>query len=107
MVQLDEWLRVLCSLVNSSCGARSGWDWSGLWCDGCELKGSFLSCPQSGGMGDHFLLLLKPAEIATYVGISPQWAGIGYSFQLAITATLYAIIVYSIAAAQRSGSVAP
>ena len=24
---------------------------------------------------NHFLLLLKPAEIATNVGISPQWAG--------------------------------
>ena len=32
------------SLVNSSCGARSGWDLFGLW---CEFRGSFIRVSQN------------------------------------------------------------
>ena len=48
-----------------------------------------------------YLLLLEPSEIASGSCISNQnGRGIGYSFQLAITAPLYSIIGYCIATAQ-------
>ena len=42
----------------------------------------------------------RPSEIASSQGLTQQGRGIGYSFQLAITAPLYSIIGYCIATAQ-------
>ena len=46
------------------------------------------------------MLPWKPPEIASDRGLIQYGRGIGYSFQLAITAPLYSIISYCIATAQ-------